>query len=86
MFLKIKFGCDFAVGTDGYKYVKIDDDSTDSYKNEISDEYAYQNYESYHHCLSAEAEEELEADYWFSYEIVDSIPEGENFEDLTSNA
>lgn len=86
MFLKIKFGCDFAVGTDGYRYVKIDDDSTPGYINEISNEYALQNFESYSYLRSDDGSE-IEGDsYWYDYEIVGSIPEGENFEDLTSNA
>ena len=80
MFLKIKFGCDFAVGTDGYRYVKVDDDSTLEYIDEISNEYAYQNFDSY---FRSDDEDEIEDDYWYSHEIVDSIPEGEDFEDLT---
>jgi len=82
MFLKIKFGCDFAVGTDGYRYVKIDDDSTDDYKSEISEEYAYQNFESYSHLLEDDSSD-IEDRYWWTNEVVDSIPEGEEFEDLT---
>lgn len=84
MFLKIKFGCDFAVGTDGYRYVKIDDDSTPGYIDEISDEYALQNFETYSY-LRSDNGDEVEDDYWYDYEVVDSIPEGEDFEDLTSN-
>lgn len=87
MFLKIEFGCDFAVGTDGYRYVKIDDDSTDDYKAEISEEYAYQNFESYSYLLGDDSSDMDDASrYWWTNEIVDSIPEGEDFEDLTSNA
>lgn len=82
MYLKITFGCDFAVGTDDYCYVKIDDDSTPEYIDEISNEYAYQNFESYSYLRS---DDESEEDYWSSHEIVDSIPKGESFEDLTSN-
>jgi hypothetical protein len=86
MILKIKFGCDFAVGTDGYRYVKIDDDSTPGYIDEISDEYALQNFESYSYLRSDDGSEIEDNSYWYDYEIVDSIPEGEKFEDLTSNA
>lgn len=85
MFLKIKFGCSFAVGTDGYRYVKIDDDSTPGYIDEISDEYAYQNFESYSYLRSDDGNEMEDNSYWYDYERLDSIPEGEDFEDLTSN-
>lgn len=86
MFFKIRFGCDFAVSTDDYKYVKIDDSyaEDEEYLNEISEEYARQNFDSYSYLLGPNADE-VDDDYFYHYdwEKVDSIPEGEPFEDLT---
>ena len=79
------------VGTEKTLYVKVDDDSTDDYLNEIANDFAYDNYSMYDfEERDREDCEENDIEYipdeYYSYSItkLNELPEGEVLnEDLT---
>lgn len=90
MFVKIIVDTNY-VGTENTLYVKVDDDSTEDYLNEIANDFAYDNYSSYdfeeqdrENC--EENDVEYIPDEYYSYSIIklDELPEGAELnEDLT---
>ena len=90
MFVKITVDTNY-VGTEKTLYMKVDDDSTDDYLNEIADDFAYENYSMYNfEEQDREDCEENDIEYipdeYYSYSItkLDELPEGvELNEDLT---
>lgn len=90
MFVKIVVNTCY-VGTEKTLYVKIDDDSTENYLNEIANDFAYDNYSLYDfEERDREACEENDVEYipdeYYSYSItkLDELPEGVKLdEDLT---
>lgn len=79
MFVKVKCFSDY-VGQDSEFYIKVDDDADDEYLNDVCEQYACDNYESYQ-----EIEDDENQPYSYSYEKLDSLPEGEELrEDLSS--
>ena len=79
MFVKVNCFSDY-VGQDSEFYIKVDDDADDEYLNDVCEQYARDNYESYQ-----EIEDDENLPYSWSYEKLDSLPEGEELrEDLSS--
>ena len=79
MFVKVKCFSDYA-GQDSEFYIKVDDDADEEYLNDVCEQYARDNYESYQ-----EIEDDENLPYSYSYEKLDSLPEGEELrEDLSS--
>ena len=90
MFVKITVDTNY-VGTEKTLYMKVDDDSTDDYLNEIADDFAYENYSMYNfEEQDREDCEENDIEYipdeYYSYSItkLDELPDRiELNEDLT---
>ena len=79
MFVKVNCFSDYA-GQDSEFYIKVDDDADDEYLNDVCEQYARDNYESYQ-----EIEDDENSPYSYSYEKMDNLPEGEELrEDLSS--
>ena len=82
MFVKITVDTNY-VGTEKTLYIKVDDDSTDDYLNEIADDFAYENYSMYN--FEEQDREDCEKndieyipDEYYSYSItkLDELPDG----------
>lgn len=78
MFVKVHCSSDY-VGEDDEFFIKVDADADDEYLDEICEQYARENYESYQ-----EVEDEENLPYSWSYEKLETLPEGEELrEDLS---